>query len=505
MVDDAELLSSATMLKMRAQLELKRREEQRDQETSERLLRYQKDPVAWVREVLGDNLWATQAAIFESVRDNDETAVASCHAIGKSFTASRVVGWFLNSFRPSIVVTTAPTRRQVEGILWQEIANMHAKSKVPLPGKVLATKWNVGPKHFAIGFTGKAGGGDSQVGFHQDHILVVVDEASGIDPATEEELDALLSSGKTVRKLMIGNPVRPGGPFFDAFQRPRFGLKTFRVSAFDTPNFTEFGITLEDIRSGEWEAKVGNSKMPAPHLINPRWVRSKWEKWGEASPAFQSRIMAQFPSDTSDALIPLHLLEAAQRRELEPGYPVRLGLDVARFGSDETVLYKREGSVYRLLDSWQGLRTTETSARATHHFFSEGAADIVVDSVGVGAGVVDQMFENELPVVALNVGDLPADDDQRFANLRAELYWKVREAAESGDLDLDPEDEDLVAEFSNIRYFHRAKDGAIQIESKKDMKKRGLGSPDHADAMVLTNAPEEYDSDSGGGADVVIV
>lgn len=502
-------LSPATQLKIRAELELRRRQEESEKAALSKQRRYQRDPVAWMREVLGEEPWGMQAQIMESVRDNDETAVASCHAIGKSWSASRIVGWFLNAFTPSIVVTTAPTRRHVEAILWQEIAAAKARSKTPLPGKLLSTRWEMAPKHFAIGFTGRQkakgeDGGEALVGLHQDHILVVIDEASGIDAATEEELDALLSSGKTVRKLSIGNPVRPSGPFFEAFQRPRTGLKTFQVCAFDTPNFTTFGITLDDIRSGAWEEKVGDAEMPSPHLINPRWVRGKWEKWGENSPAFQSRIMARFPSDTTDALIPLHLLEAAQQREVEPGYPHRQGLDVARFGSDNSVQYERRGNVFRLVDSWQGLRTTETVKRASHNFYANGAEDIVVDSVGVGAGVVDQMYDEGLPVVALNVGDTPADDDGRFMNLRAELYWKIREMAEAGTLDLDPEDDDLVAELSNIRYQHRKKDGAIQIEAKAEMKRRGMGSPDHADALMLTLAPDGYDSEGGGGGPVIV-
>lgn len=503
-------LSAATKLKMRAQLELRRRDTERMYASKVRASKYRADPCGWMVDVLGDEPWSMQREIIESVRDNPETAVASCHSIGKSFTASRIVEWFIQNFTPSIVVTTAPTKRHVEGILWQEIASAHQKSKVPLNGKLLATRLDLGPKHFAIGITGKQKarndtGGESLVGYHQDHILVVIDEASGIDAATEEELDALLSSGITVRKLSIGNPVRPSGPFFEAFQKPRTGLKTFRISAFDTPNFTEFGITLADIRDGSWEAKIDGRPLPAPHLINPGWVRNKFEKWGENSPAFQSRILAIFPRDTSNALVPLYLLEEAQNRTLEPGYPHRLSLDVARFGEDESVMYERRGDVYRLVDSWQGLRTTESTARASHNFFARGAQDIVVDSVGVGGGVVDQMFEQGLPVVALNVGDSPADDDKLFANMRAELFWGIRQAAEKGTLDLDPEDEDLVAELSNIRYTHRKKDGAIQIESKVDMKRRGMGSPDHADALVLTTAPEDYDSEASKGAGGVVI
>ena len=110
-----------------------------------------------------------------------------------------------------------------------------------------------------------------------------------------------------------------------------------------------------------------------------------------------------------------------------------------------------------------------------------------------------------LPVVALNAGKAPADDDKRFANLRAELYWGIRDAAERGTLDLDPEDEDVIVQLSSIQYFHRQKDGAIQIESKKDMKRRGMGSPDNADALVLTQAPEGYESEDGPGSDAGVV
>lgn len=448
---------------------------------SESVLMYNRaltDPAWWVRTVLGHELWPAQIEIIESVRDNRVTAVKSCHGPGKSFIAADTALWFLYAHKPSIVITTAPTDRQVKGILWKEIRKSHKGAKIPLGGQRLLQEIKLDEDWFAWGFTAPEYDPDRFQGFHEINILVVVDEASGVSEEIYDAIEGILTTD-TSRLLLIGNPTNPQGRFAEVFRTGRG--KRISISAFQTPNFTTFGITEEDIAKGTWQDKI-TGPLPWPELTTPRWVRERWEKWKPGSALYEAKVLANFPEIGIDTLIPLHWIEAAVQRELPEGSPKLLGVDVARFGSDETVIFRRAGPVARIEKILPMSDTMETAGHVAATIRSTQAAWANIDAVGIGAGVLDRLVEQKLPANEMQSG-AAARDPERFLNARAEWYWTLREAFEKGEIDIE-DDEILISQLSSIRYKMTSK-GQVQIESKEDLKKRNQQSPDRADALML--------------------
>jgi hypothetical protein len=281
---------------------------------------------------------------------------------------------------------------------------------------------------------------------------------------------------------MIGNPTNPSGRFAKAFKSP--GISKISISAFDTPNFTEFEITEQDIIRKTWEDKL-TSGLPAPYLVTPRWVADRLADWGESSPLYLSRIKAQFPAQSDDTLIPLHLIEAAVERNLTPGDPCELGVDVARFGADETVILHRAGPVVRIIKTLPTCDTMELTGHVVQSIREMNASAAKIDGVGVGAGVLDRLVELNLPAFDMQSG-AGANEPEKYKNARAEWWWGLRTRFEEGDIDIE-NDEILVSQLANIKYKVTSR-GQILIESKEDMKKRGLPSPDRADTLMLVFA-----------------
>jgi len=161
-------------------------------------------------------------------------------------------------------------------------------------------------------------------------------------------------------------------------------------------------------------------------------------------------------------------------------------VDVARYGSDRTCLCLRQGPVARVVGDYATQGTMETTGRVIAAVREHGVHEIRVDGVGVGGGVVDRLVEQGFDVVDMQAGARPVDPDH-FKNSRSEWWWIVRTLFESGEMDIDPADDDLAAQLGAIKYKYTSR-GQIQIESKDDMRKRGLPSPDRADALMLTAA-----------------
>jgi hypothetical protein len=188
----------------------------------------------------------------------------------QSFIAARVALWFLYAFPNSKIISTAPTFRQVEDILWREIRSVKAKARIPLAGKLNNTSLDLSEQWFATGLSTDTP--ERFQGFHAVDVLLIVDEASGVAEDIFNASKGIVSS-RHARVLYIGNPTTTSGTFYNAFNLP--GYAQIHISAFDTPNFTEFGITLADIRANTWEAKITH-ELPRPYLITPDWVYDKW-------------------------------------------------------------------------------------------------------------------------------------------------------------------------------------------------------------------------------------
>jgi hypothetical protein len=216
-------------------------------------------------------------------------------------------------------------------------------------------------------------------------------------------------------------------------------------------------------------------------------------RYGEESNAFRIRVLGEFPLADDDTIIPFHLVDSAVHRDvvIDEQAAIVWGLDVARFGSDKTALAKRQGSVVTEINSWQGLDLMQTTGRVKAEYDGLPSnlrpTEIMVDVIGMGGGVVDRLRELGLPVRGVNVAESPSMG-QSYTNLRAELWFKLRGWLEARHSKL-PKNEQLVAELTAIRYSF-ASNGKMKAEGKDEMRRRGLKSPDLADAVCLTLASD---------------
>jgi hypothetical protein len=447
--------------------------------------RYRHDPVGFVTEALGEQAWSKQVQILQSLRDNRRTAVPACHAPGKSHIAARAIAWWV-AVHPADkvrVVTTATTFRQVKSILWPHIRGIVHQHH--LPGEVLTTEWKIGQTIVADGFSPADHNESAVQGIHAENLLIVVDEAGGISNTIGQALEALMTGGNT-RLLLLGNPPtdRVGSWFERCCNSDLYN--TIPIPASETPNFT-----------GE---KVGSW---ARNLVDPRWVEEVTQAFGSDSPFVQARVHARFPRSVSSAVIPIDWIEQAMDLESDEGV-IRLGVDVAADGGDEFAIAEIDGMTARILHTSRGNTSpVEVAGRVLEHIEiaqatheKRGIADPVrvkIDAIGVGWGVAGLLQEwgsegrHGAVIVPVNVA-MAAYDREQFANQRAEMWWAMREALqpdEEGGQDLALEIDHRTVQQLAAPSYRSNSSGRILIESKADMAKRGVGSPDRAEAVLL--------------------
>ena len=429
---------------------------------------YESDPVAFCRDVLNFSPWSKQREILESVRDHSRTTVRSCHGVGKTAVAARIVLWFLAAHKDSRVITTAPTWSQVEQLLWREIRSAVATARERDAGVVFPSpqvaKLELGERWFAIGLSTNEP--ERFQGHHADHLLLVVDEASGVDERIYQAAEGFLTA-EGAKVLLIGNPTRPGGQFHRSFTTERARWHQVHIGVFDSPNYTQEAVPDAVARA-----------MP-----RAAWADEVQKAWGEESVMYQVRVNGNFPDTGEDTVISLGAVEDAQRRELavDAGDSAVIGCDVARFGDDETVIAERIGQQIRIVETFRGKPTTHTSGRVAHFAGQHEKVKIVVDDPGVGGGVTDQLRAMGLSVHAFKGGDA-ANRPKRFPNRRSEQWFEA--AAQMEDIDLDS-DEQLAADLTAPRYSYDLKLRQV-VEKKEETKKRLGRSPDRADAVLLT-------------------
>lgn len=438
--------------------------------------------------ILGGSFWSKQEEIILSVRDNRYTTVRACHDVGKTYIASRTALWFLYSHPQSIVVTTAPTMRQVENLLWRELRAAHESSRQPLGGEPLKTRLDIAPDWYAIGAS--SGDPDKLQGFHaaSGDILIIIDEAAGVNEDAFEAIEGMMTSEKA-RMLMIGNPTSDSGSFRASHHSWTYANK-IHISVFDTPNFVENGIkTVEDLA----EAKLDKVDIVSPYLVSPRWAQEKIDTWGIDSPMFQARVLGNFPSQSVNTIIPLNYLELAYEKERieklkKKGGPLRIGVDPARFGNDETVITPRYGGYIPKQEIYSKEDTQATAGRVMQ-YRSPRPVFIGIDVDGLGGGVYDKLHDEKIDGIAeiYNNGKaLPDATGLTFANLASQLWWRAREMFIAGELAI-PKDDKLIMQLSTRRYKFTGR--GLTVESKDDWKARFKGkSPDRADSLIYSLA-----------------
>ena len=448
-------------------------------------VRYKDDPVLWMEEVLGKTLWSKQKEIAYSVRDNQRTAVRSANNCGKTAVAGAIAAWFIATNDPhdTIVVCTAPAFAQLKTNLFHEFGiNIRAakQNDHPLPGYISVgqniAEWKLADgTQLALGRRPPDKDAITTLqGIHRANVLVIIDEAGGIPPDLFVAAERITTTGNT-RILAIGNPDRLGSEFHKMFDAES-DWNQIHISGYDTPNFTNEDFP-DDLRK---------------YMLQPEWVARQRRVWGEDDARFKVSVLGEFPDADDTVFFPRSIIDRAIDTEFEEDaeVPTRLGVDLARFGDDSSVIYSYQGGRLRFVKEWSKTNAVE-SANIVHTTAQEmGAGVLNIDAGGLGGPIIDNLMTmgGHYTIVAMN-GSASPPDTRRWLNARAFWYDTLREQMATNELDLDPEDAELLEDMGDINFEFTDK-GSMKIESKKDLKSRTGKSPDHLDAAVYATFDE---------------
>lgn len=395
---------------------------------------------------------------------NDRVSIRSGHGVGKTAFICWLILWFVLTRLDCKVPVAANTQNQLRDVVWPEIKKWWRRLPEPLQKQVDVQAERVVLKadpeaSFAVARTASKDNTEALAGFHALWLLFLLEEASGIpDIVIEVAMGALSSKG--AKAVAIGNPTKASGFFFDTHHKLRDSWKTLVVSSEDVPRARGH---IADIIS----------------------------MYGKGSNKYRVRVQGEFPSADDETVIPLELVEGARNRDIATTKFVPVwGVDIARHGDDRCALAKRRGNTLtEPVTWWSGVDLTVSAGKIRRMWedclVDDRPSEILIDSIGLGAGVLDMLREQGLPVRGVNVGETPSADDQ-YARLRDELWFKGRAWFHGRDVKI-PADEALIAELTAPTYDFTS-NGKIVVEPKKEMKKRGLRSPDLADAFLLTFA-----------------
>jgi hypothetical protein len=427
------------------------------------------DPVRFARSILRVEPWEMQCEVLARLSEHPRVAVAGAHGVGKDHVAATAVLHFLYTRPRSVVLTTAPTKRQVEHLLWGEIRRQWACASVTLGGTLGTARVDVRKGWYAFGFSTNET--ERFQGFHAPAMLIVIDEAAGVSREIFEAADACLA-GDEARLLLLGNPTRRSGRFWEAFSDPAFSC--MRIPATAHPNVTGKGARI-------------------PGAVTREWIDRVRALYGETSGWYRSRVLAEFPEQDSEGLMVPEWIERAFAIDTGAPGPLAIGADVARFGNDSTVVVVAEGGTVREIVSARrrdlvGVADIVHAAIRRHAVSPER---VHIDDTGLGGGVTDILRDRDLAVRGIQFGARARASDN-FRNAKAELHWRVRSLLEHGGLALarvaDTRDGVILREQLGLLRQEFSDDGRIRVTGEPGPAAAPSTSPDHADALALAMA-----------------
>ncbi len=419
------------------------------------------DPAAFARSVLRLEPTAQQAEFFgELAKPGARVAVRSGHGTGKSTALAVSALWFLSTRKDALVPCTAPTAHQLQDVLWRELRRLITRMDEDCRALFSVTSDRITLKDSAgmiVARTARPENPDALQGFHAPEILFVIDEAAGVADVIFEVARGALST-PSARVALTGNPTRLIGYFHNAFHGARNTWARLVFSCLDSP------------------------------LVGPDYPQEIAEEYGPESDVYRVRVLGEFPLQGANNLIPLELVDKAMSREAPPFMPVGVsrvfGVDPAWTGPDRSAVVCRDGLVARVVFTVRGADTSQLAEMVARRAEELRPDMIFVDQTGIGAGVLDQIRRLGFPVTGVPFAGRPIDAN-RFANKRAEIWWKMMEWLKEEAI-LEPNRElrdDLIAPDYLINAV-----GKIQLERKDEIRRRGHASPDLADALALTFA-----------------
>ncbi len=445
----------------------------------------ERGPELFVREVFGavPDVWQ-QNVLRDFGRGERRISIRSCHGVGKTCLLAWLVWYMLFCRYPQKTVATAPTQGQLFDGLFSEV--MLWRNELPeamqdlFIFKANRIELKASPAgSFFTARTARQEQPEALQGIHSKNVLIIGDEASGIpEPIFEAGSGSMSSEGSVT--VLAGNPVRTTGYFFESHHRTKHMWRTYHVCA----------------APAKWEHGIPSIRVAAEYVEEQATI------YGLESNAYRIRVLGEFPKGDDDQTIPYYAIVGAVERKIEmrPGLPVVWGVDIARFGSAKNALVVRNRRKVLEAEYWEGVDLMATAGRIHDRWKRTKLEDrpsvILIDVVGMGGGVVDRLLEQNLPIRGINVAET-GDVSPRFDRLRSQLWWEAREWLLGKDVCIEPPTGDpkkdpiarMVAELASPKYKFLST-GRIAVESKDDMRKRGVASPDIADAFILTFAEE---------------
>lgn len=510
---------------------------------AEQFVHYQAAPVEFIAECLGCSLTEPQKQVCAAVRDYPVTVVQSANAVGKTHAAAGIALWFLRAFPQSkVVAAAAPPLENLERLLWGEIEGHLSRTSSFADATTGYLRVEIGPEWWLVGRAIPSSGTPAQreakfSGLHAPYLLFIVDEGDAVPDEVYRGIESCLSGGHG-RLLVMFNPRAAAGPVYRMIQSGQAHVVT--LDAFSHPNVISGrdvipgAVTRETtvLRVTEWSRAAVTGETPNPNdqewfavpeflagatatrkdgSSTPPLVGGQWRKI--TNPALAYMVLARFPGQAENQLISRAWVEAAQQRwrvwrDLHGDAPPEgirpiHGQDVAEFGADQNVACFRYGGWVAPFETWNGVDVLMTSDRAADMARERNALRSMVDATGIGAGVTPGMIRRWMATVggadagryegvaiAVHVGGAPtqAADEGAFGTLRDQLWWRCREWLRSDPAAMLPPDEALAEELCAPMY--QVQNGKIKVTSKDALREVLKRSPDLADALCLTFAPE---------------
>lgn len=464
---------------------------------------WRENPIRWAIERAKVEVWSKQREILQAVRDHPRVAIRSCHSAGKSYTMGLLCCWWVDAHPAgeARVISTAPTSKQVDAVLWNEINQHH--SRLNLAGHTNKREWYLGKFLAALGRKPPDHVEAAFQGLHARYLLVIFDEAYGIPLHLWNE-GSSLASNENARMVAVGNP--DGSGQFEDICKPGSGWHVIHISYEHTPNFTDEPVS-DKLRE---------------MLISPGWVEDRRKVWGPQSALFQSKCEGNFPTVGSPWQVVPHAWATACRYLETPtgDAPIEAGVDVAA-GNDRTVVTIRQGPVILHTQSFISPDPTTTVGAICLLLRDWQVKTVKVDSIGVGWGVYGHLralssrhtagprdvldavpgTSHDASVVPINVANNPtAGNEEHYYNRRAEMWWLGRELSRTQNWDFSRLDDDtqnqLIHELTMPNYQIVDSKGRVKIEAKKDIIERLGVSPDLAESTLLAFVPASWSAET---------
>lgn len=446
---------------------------------------WRENPIIFARQALGFEPDKWQAEMLNALRDNPRVAVKSGQGVGKTGTTSVAILWFLRCHYQAKIFCTAPTLKQLIDVMWSELAKWLKGSMIEDEIRYLKTKVEViDDEETWFAAIRTANKPENMQGIHADNLLFIIDEGSGVPDNIFEVINGTLS-GVNNKWLVLGNPTKSTGAFYDIFHSDSHLWYCMTVSSRDTKRTNKENIAALE------------------------------SKHGKDSDVVRVRVDGLFPKGASDTIIPLELIEYALEKQTQSVDMVRVnaheildvGVDVARKGKDRsTVCVARLNYVYGISEYNQLLTTQLTGAvinelkRYLGRLKGIKIVNIKVDETGVGGGVVDNLAEQAEGLsqnlgIKINVfgvyNNATAESTTQYVNLVSEMWGDMSDILSRNFFQDNrfalihlPNIKELKSELSDRKFSFDSK-GRIRLESKDDLEARGKRSPDYADSLML--------------------